>query len=55
MAKETVNFKRSKYFIYKSDMPKDMCAFMQQEKSRGHPIEVSHVGSFARMEAGNYF
>jgi hypothetical protein len=39
-AEETVNFKRSKFFVYKSEMPKDMCAFMQQEKERGHPIEI---------------
>jgi molybdopterin-guanine dinucleotide biosynthesis protein A len=39
-AKETVNFKRSKFFMAKSDMPKDMCDFMQQEKSRGHPISI---------------
>ena len=31
-AEETVNFKRSKFFVAKSDMPKDMCIFMQQEK-----------------------
>ena len=28
-AKETVNFKRSKFFVAKSNMPKDMCIFMQ--------------------------
>ena len=39
-AEETVNFKRSKFFVYKSEMPKDMCAFMQQEKARGHPIGI---------------
>jgi hypothetical protein len=39
-AEETVNFKRSKFFMAKSDMPKDMCVFMQQEKSRGHPISI---------------
>ncbi len=39
-AKETVNFKRSKFFMAKSDMPKDMCVFMQEEKSRGHPISI---------------
>ena len=39
-AEETVNFKRSKFFMAKSDMPKDMCAFMQQEKSHRHPILV---------------
>jgi len=39
-AKETVNFKRSKFFVAKSDMPKDMCKFMQQEKTRGHPISI---------------
>jgi len=32
-AEETVNFKRSKFFEVNSGMPKDMCAFMQQEKS----------------------
>ena len=37
-AKDTVNFKRSKFFVAKSDMPKDMFIFMQQEMSRGHPI-----------------
>jgi hypothetical protein len=40
MAKETVNFKQSTFFVYKSNMPKNMCAFMQQEKSCGHPIEI---------------
>jgi hypothetical protein len=39
-AKETVNFKRSTFFVYKSGMPNNMCAFMQQEKARGHPIEI---------------
>ncbi len=39
-AEETVNFKRSRFFVAKSDMPKDMCTFMQQEKSRGHPILI---------------
>ena len=40
MAEETVNFKRSKFFMAKSNMPKDMCVFMQQEKSRGHTILI---------------
>ncbi len=39
-AKETVNFKRSRIFVAKSDMPNDMCAFMQQEKSCRHPILI---------------
>jgi len=39
-AEETVNFKRSKFFVAKSDMPKDMCVFIQQEKSRVHPILI---------------
>jgi len=39
-AEETVNFKRSKFFMAKSGMPKDMCEFMQQEKARGHPISI---------------
>ncbi len=39
-AEETVNFKRSKFFMAKSDMPKDMCVFMQQEMSREHPISI---------------
>ena len=39
-ADETVNFKRSKFFMAKSDMPKDMCVFMQQEMSPGHPILI---------------
>jgi len=39
-AEETVNFKRSKFFRAKSDMPKDMCPFMQQEMSRGYPISI---------------
>jgi hypothetical protein len=39
-AEETVNFKHSKFFVYKSEVPKDMCAFMQQEKAHGHPIEI---------------
>jgi hypothetical protein len=39
-AEETVNFKRSKFFVVKSDMPKDMCVFMQQEKLHRHPISI---------------
>ncbi len=39
-AKETLNFKRSRFFEAKSNMPKDMCAFIQQEKSCGHPILI---------------
>jgi hypothetical protein len=39
-AEETVNFKRSKFFRAKSDMPKDMCVFVQQEMLRGHPISI---------------
>ncbi len=39
-AEETVNFKRSKFFVAKSNMPKDMCKFMQQEKTCGHPISI---------------
>ena len=39
-AEETVNFKRSKFFVVKSDMPKDVCIFMQPEKSRRHPILI---------------
>ena len=39
-AEETVNFKQSAFFVYKSNMPEDMCAFMQQEKAHGHPIEI---------------
>jgi hypothetical protein len=39
-AKETNNFKQSTFFVYKSDMPKDMCAFMQQEKVHGHLIKI---------------
>jgi hypothetical protein len=31
-AEETDNFKRSKFFMAKIDMPKEMCTFMQQEK-----------------------
>jgi hypothetical protein len=40
-AEETVDFKRSKFFMAKSDMPKDMCVFMQQEMSHGHPISIN--------------
>ena len=39
-AEETVTFKQSTFFVYKNEMPKDMCAFMQQEKAHGHPIEI---------------
>jgi hypothetical protein len=39
-AEETVNFKRSKLFVAKSNMPKNMCIFMQQEKTLGHPISI---------------
>jgi len=63
-AKETVNFKRSKFFVAKSDMPKNMCEFMQQEKMPRNPIsiirqerrreqEAGHSGSFKRMEVGD--
>ncbi len=63
-AEETANFKRRKFFVAKSDMPKDKCALMQQEKSRRHPIAIiwhqrkqdfSHADSFTRLETGNYF
>jgi hypothetical protein len=40
LAKETVNFKQSTFFVYKSNMPKNMCPFMQQEKACGHPIKI---------------
>ena len=36
----SLSIKRSKFFMVKSNMPKDMCAFMQQEKSRRHPISI---------------
>jgi len=39
-AEETVNFKRSKFFVAKSNMPKNMRMFMQQEKMHGHPISI---------------
>jgi hypothetical protein len=39
-AEETVDFKRSKFFMAKSDMPKDMCIFMQQEMSHGQAISI---------------
>ncbi len=39
-AEETVNFKQSTFFVYKSCMPKNMCTFLQQEKSCGHPIKI---------------
>ena len=39
-AEETVNFKQSAFFVYKSSMPKDTCAFMQHEKARRHLIEI---------------
>ncbi len=39
-AKETVNFKPCTFFVYKSEMPTNMCAFMQQEKVCGHQIEI---------------
>ena len=39
-AKETVDFKRRKFFSAKSEMPNDMCVFMQKEMSRGHPISI---------------
>jgi hypothetical protein len=51
-AEETVNFKQSTLFVYKSDMPKDRCAFMQQEKARRHPIEIirqDNVGKNKRL------
>jgi hypothetical protein len=38
-AEETVNFKWSAFFVY-SEMPKDMCVFLQHEKARGHLIEI---------------
>jgi hypothetical protein len=39
-AEETVSFKQSTFFVCKSNMPKDVCACMQQEKACGHPIEI---------------
>ncbi len=39
-AEETVNFKQSTFFVYKSEMSKDMCTFMQQEKAHGHLIKI---------------
>ena len=39
-AEETVNFKRSKFFSAKSEMPKDMCIFMQKKMSHGYPISI---------------
>ena len=39
-AEETINFKRSTFFVTKSNTPKDMCVFMQQEMLRGHPISI---------------
>ena len=39
-AEETVNFKRSKFFVAKRGMPKDMCEFMQQKKTHEHPILI---------------
>jgi len=66
MAEETVNFKRSKLFVAKSNMPKDMCIFIKQEKFWASNVnhqagqcrqehETGHAGSFTRMEAGIYF
>jgi len=34
-AEETVDFKRSKFFVAKSNMPKDMCEFMQKRRCAG--------------------
>jgi hypothetical protein len=39
-AEETVNFKRSTIFVYKSEMSNNMCVLIQQEKAHGHPIEI---------------
>ena len=59
-AEETVNFKQSTFFVHKSDMPANMCAFVQQEKACGHPIEIiwqdtAIKNSFKRLEAQNSF
>jgi hypothetical protein len=37
-AKESVNFKTSKFFMSKSKMPKYRCEYMESEKVQGHPI-----------------
>jgi hypothetical protein len=38
--KETVNFKTSKFFMSKSEMPKYMCKYMESEKVQGHLIAI---------------
>ena len=48
MAKETVNFKRSTFFVAKSNMPKDMCIFIKQEKSCGHPMSITRQDNAAK-------
>ena len=41
MADVTVNLKQSTFFVYKSNIPKNMCAHMKQEKAHGHLIKIS--------------
>jgi hypothetical protein len=40
IAEETVNFKMSKFFVSKSEMPKYMCNYIESEKVRVHPIAI---------------
>ncbi len=42
-AEETVNFKRSKFFAAKSDMPKDMCETNFENTARKTPQQNSYM------------
>jgi hypothetical protein len=37
---EIVGFKRSKFFVYKNEMPEYMCELMQPEMRQGYPIQI---------------
>ena len=40
IAEKTVNFKTSKFFMSKGEMPTYMCEYMESEKVQGHPIAI---------------
>jgi hypothetical protein len=65
-AKETVNFKQSTFFVYKSNMPKNVRIHatgegtrasnqdhLTEQHRRNH--ETGHSGAFARLEAQDNF
>jgi len=50
LAKETVNFKQGSFFVYKSDIPKNMFAFVQQEKAREHLIGITRQDNISEIK-----